>query len=207
MLKAGKEAMQKYLWRGDHYLVYNDPQTGQKLDAFFTPQLNGQYYAHISGVPGVFPKANVEKVLAVIRDKICKISKLGMPPNYSDPDGTIWTGPSNPYLTGKYVYNNHEVIWISVLSIYEGHKEFGLELLRKNLELAYCRWGYMWDGTNCCSGYGDTGEVSYGWDYWFNGSLWTAAAALAGEDFTVLLKPGGLASRMIQAGRARENES
>jgi len=200
MIGAGKEAMQKYLWRGDHYLVFKNPQTGKEFDAFFSPQLNGQYFAHLSGVPKVFPEANVEKVLAVMREKVCKISKLGMPPNFSNADGSVWTGKSNLYLTGKYIYNNHEVIWISILAIYEGHKDFGLDLLRKNLELGYCHWGYMWDGVNCCSAQGDTGEVSYGWDYWFNYSIWMAAAALAGGDFSALLKPGGLVNSMFKAG-------
>lgn len=65
--------------------------------------------------------------------------------------------------------------------------------------MGYCRWGYMWDGVNCCSAYGDTGEASYGWDYWFNWSIWMAAAALVNGDFSVLLKPGGLVTRMIKA--------
>lgn len=99
------------------------------FDAFFTPQLNGQYFAHISGVPAVFPKANVEKVLRVMRDKVCKISKLGMPPNYASSDGSILTGRADP--VGKYTYNNHQVIWIAILAIYEGEKDFGLDLLRK----------------------------------------------------------------------------
>jgi uncharacterized protein (DUF608 family) len=201
MLEAGKEALQKYLWKGNRYLIYHDPKAEKKLDAFFLPQINGQYYARVSGVPGVFPKENIEKVLAVLRNKVCKISQWGMPPIYSNPDGTIWTGPSNSYLTGKYIYVNSQVVTTAVLCMYEGHKAFGLDLLRKNLELGYCHWGYMWDGVNCCSAQGDTGEVSYGWDYWFNWSIWNAAAALAGGDFSVLLKPGGLGSRMIEAGR------
>jgi hypothetical protein len=40
---------------------------------------------------------------------------------------------------------------------------------------------------------GDHGEVSYGWDYWFNWSIWTAPAALA--------KPGGFADRILAAGK------
>jgi uncharacterized protein (DUF608 family) len=199
-IEAGKEALEKYLWKGDHYLVYYDPKSGKKFDAFFSPQLDGQYFARIGGVPGVFPKENIEKVLAVLRDKVCKISKWGLPPVYSNPDGTMWTGQTNTYLTGKYLYTNTQVIWIAILAMYEGHKDFGLDLLRKNLELGYCHWGYMWDGVNCCSAYGDTGEVGYGWDYWFNWSIWMAAAALAGGDFTVLLKPGGLVNRVIKAG-------
>ena len=200
MLEAGKNALEKHLWRGDHYLVYSDPKTGKNFDAFFSPQLDGQYFARISGVPGVFPKQNIEKVIAVLRSKVCKISKFGLPPVYANPDGSIWSGTTNAYLTGKYLYTNTQVIWIAVLAMYEGHKDFGLDLLRKNLELGYCRWGYMWDGVNCCSAYGDTGEVSYGWDYWFNWSVWMAAAALKGRDFTSLLQPGGLANRVIRAG-------
>jgi hypothetical protein len=136
----------------------------------------------------------------VLREKVCKISKFGIPPNYSNPDGSTWTGASNPYLAGKYVYTNHQVFWLATLAIYEGHKDFGLDLLQRQLHQYCCHWGYMWDGVNCCSGYGDDGEISYGWDYWFNWSIWMVAAALAGGDFTVLLKPGGLADRVKKAG-------
>lgn len=58
----------------------------------------------------------------------------------------------------------------------------------------------MWDGLNCCSGYADTGESTFGWDYWFNWSIWTVAAALAGGDFSALVKPGRLVNRIIKAG-------
>jgi len=200
MIRAGKDAMEKHLWRGDHYLVYNDPKSGKVFDAFYTPQLDGQYYAHVSGVPGVFPKDHVEKIFAVLQEKVCKISKLGIPPNYANPDGSMWTGPSDPYMTGRYVYLNFQVFMLAILAIYEGHKEFGMNLLQKHLHLYSCHWGYMWDGVCCSSGYGDDGEISYGWDYWFNWSIWMAAAALAGGDFTVLIKPGGLADRVKKAG-------
>jgi uncharacterized protein (DUF608 family) len=204
MLTASKRAMQEYLWKDDHYLVYLDPKTGKKLDAFFTPSLNGQYFARFCGVPGVFPPENIEKMIVTLRDKVCKISKLGMPPLYSNPDGTLWKQNDTGYLTGEYIYTNHQVIWNAILAIYEGHRDFGLDLLHKNLELSYCQWGYMWDGTNCCSAGGDTGEVNYGWDYWFNWSIWTAAAALLNQDITALAQPGGLASKMIAAGRSGE---
>ena len=205
LVAAGKQAMQKYLWKGDHYMVYNDPKTGKKLDAFFSPQINGQYYARFAGLPPVFPKENVANILAVLRDKVCKISKLGMPPLYSEPDGTIWNTDKTGYLTGQYVYTNHQVIWNAITFIYEGQREFGLELLRKNLHLSYCDWGYLWDGTNCCSAGGDTGEVNYGWDYWFNWSIWTAPAALLNKEITALTQPGGLVHRMLEAGKEKSS--
>ena len=156
-IRAGKEAMEKYLWRGDHYLVYNDPKTGKKFDAFYTPQLDGQYFAYVSGAPRVLPKDHVEKILATLREKVCKISKLGIPPNYSNPDGTPWIGSSNPYMAGKYVYANHQVFWLSTLSIYEGHQEFGLGPAAQAALHLLLPLGIHWDGVNCCSGYGDDG--------------------------------------------------
>jgi uncharacterized protein (DUF608 family) len=203
LIAAGKEAMQKYLWKDDHYLVFNDTKTGKTLDAFFSPQLNGQYWARFCGLPEVFPKENVRRVLSTLREKVCNLSKVGMPPIYSMPDGSLWTADKTGYLTGEYVYTNHQVIWNAMTFIYEGQKKFGLELLRKNLALSYLTWGYMWDGPNCCSAGGDTGEVNYGWDYWFNWSIWNAPAALLNKDITVLTQPGGLVYKVLEAGRRK----
>jgi hypothetical protein len=80
-------------------------------------------------------------------------------------------------------------------------------LLRNNLELSYCKWGYIWDGTNCCGAGGDTGEVNYGWDYWFNWSIWTAPAALLNQDVSGLAKPGGLVHKILEAGRLGMEQS
>ena len=205
LVAAGKDALQKYLWKGDHYLIYNDTKTGKTLDALFSPTLNGQYFARFTGVPPVFPKENTKLVLASLRDKVCKISKLGMPPLYAEPDGSIWNRDKTGYLSGAYVYTNFQVIWNAITFIYEGQKEFGLELLRKNLHLSYCDWGYQWDGTCSCSAGGDTGEVNYGWDYWFNWSIWTAPAALLNQDITSLTKPGGLVHKMLEAGKTGQS--
>ena len=202
LIDAGKDAMQKYLWKGDHYLIYNDTKTGKTLDAFFSPVLNGQFYARYNGVPAPFPKNNVETILSTFRDKVSKLSKLGMPPIYSNPDGSLWSADSTGYLTGQYIYTNQQVIWNALTFIYEGQREFGLDLLRKNLEISYCKWGYLWDGTNCCSAGGDTGEVNYGWDYWFNWSIWTAPAALHNTDVAALAQPGGLVHKVIEAGKS-----
>ena len=200
-IKAGKDALQKYLWRGDHYLVYQDSTTGKELDAFYSPQLNGQYWARFCGLPEVFPRENVSRVLRTLRQKVCSLSKLGMPPIYALPDGSLWTADKTGYLTGEYVYTNHQVIWNALTFIYEGQRNFGLELLRKNLALNYLTWGYTWDGPNCHSAGGDTGEVNYGWDYWFNWSIWNAPAAMLNKDITALTQPGGLVHRVLEAGK------
>jgi len=200
LLEAGKEALQKHLWKGDHYLVYNDTQSGKQLDAFFSAQLNGQFWARLHGVPAVFPKQNVGIVLAVMRDKVCKISKLGIPPTFANPDGTIWTGDVNTYMTGKYNWNETQAIYCALSFIYEGQREFGLEMLRKYCENNACRWGYVWDGPCSHSAFEDDGEATYGWDYWFNACIWAAPAALANQDLSGPCKAGGLVDRIIKAG-------
>jgi uncharacterized protein (DUF608 family) len=200
-LEAGKEAMQKYLWRGDHYLVYNDPQTGKQLDAFFSAQLNGQFWARLHGVQPVFPQQNIATVLAVLRDKVCKISKLGMPPTFANPDGTVWTGEVNGYMTGKYNWNDTQAILCALTFAYEGQRDFGLELLHKYCEINACQWGYMWDGPCSHSAFEDNGEVTYGWDYWFDACIWAAPAALANQDLSGPCKADGLVDRIIKAGK------
>jgi len=201
LLEAGKEALQKYLWRGDHYLVYNDPLNGKQLDAFFSAQLNGQFWARLHGVQPVFPKQNVATVLAGMRDKVCKISKLGMPPNFANPDGTLWTGEVNRYMTGKYIWNDFQVIFCALTFAYEGQGGFGLELLRKYCEINACQWGYMWDGPCSRSAFEDNGEATYGWDYWFDACIWAAPAALANQDLSGPCEAGGLVDRIIKAGK------
>jgi uncharacterized protein (DUF608 family) len=202
LIAAGKDALEKYMWKGDHYLIYNDTKTGKTFDALFAPMLNGHFFARFNGVRPPFPKERVETTLAVQRDKLGKISSLGMPPIYANPDGTPWGSDATGYLTGRYIYTNHQTLWNSINFIYEGQREYGLELMRKNLEISYCKWGYIWDGTNCCSGAGDTGEVNYGWDYWFNWSIWAAPAALNGTDIGAMARPGGLVHRMKEAAKA-----
>jgi uncharacterized protein (DUF608 family) len=204
LIKAGHDALQKYLWRRDHYLVFFDPSTGDSLDAFFSPQLNGQYFAQMHGLAPVFPSENLTAVLGLIK-KVCAISKLGMPPDYAEPDGRPWLSEQgNGYLIGEFNYCNFEIYMIASLFIFQGDREFGMNLLRKNLEIIAFKWGYIWDGGCCNSGAGDDGNVSSGWDYFFNWTIWGVLAALAGGDVRVPSSQGGIVAKMINAGRGTE---
>jgi len=105
------------------------------------------------------------------------------------------------YLTGKWGYTNAQVRKIAMAFMYVDQKDFGLDLLRKNLELNSLRWGYTWDGTHACSQKADNGERSYGTDYYQNQIFWGVPAALANQDIAGPLKSCGLANRMIEAGK------
>ncbi|MBI2843259.1 MAG: hypothetical protein HYX78_07640 [Armatimonadetes bacterium] len=199
-LQAGARALQEHLWAGDHYMCFHEPETGRKHDALFTPGLDGQFFAYQHGVPGVFPQENVDKTLALVR-KSCKISKLGIPPNYVSPDGTAWKTDIEGYLTGNYTYVQFTTYYTSMLFMYEGQKDFGLDLLRKCLDAYSCQQGYTWDGVNVNSGKTDDGVRSYGVDYYQNMGLWGVPAAVLGQDASGPAKPGGMVYRMIQAGK------
>ncbi|MDO8685891.1 MAG: hypothetical protein Q7J78_04380, partial [Clostridiales bacterium] len=190
------------LWTGDHYMAMNEPETGEKLDCIFMPQLNGQLYARLHGLPGVFPEQNVQRTLDLF-EQACKLSRLGMPPLYMKTDGSVWDVDFTGYLTSRYIYMNPQVIDIALTFMYEGRRDFGLELLRKNLEIYSCKWGYAWDGPVGGSGLGDTGEKSVGWEYWQNWILWGSIAALEEQDLSSPCRPGGLINRIIKAAKAR----
>ncbi|MFH1008972.1 MAG: GH116 family glycosyl-hydrolase [Candidatus Latescibacterota bacterium] len=202
-LAAGEKAMQDHLWTGDHYMAMNEPETGAKLDCIFMPQLNGQLYARMHGLPGVFPEPNVQRTLDLI-EQACGLSRLGMPPLYMKPDGSIWDVDSTGYLTSRYIYLNPQVIDIAMTYMYEGRRDLGLDLLRKNLEIYSCKWGYTWDGALGGSGSGDTGEKSVGWDYWQNWILWGSLAALENRDLASPCRPGGLIDRIIKAAESKQ---
>jgi uncharacterized protein (DUF608 family) len=200
-LQAGNEALEKHLWTGSYYMEYNEPESGRKLDRIFTVQLDGQYFSRATGFAGAFPKNRVDTVLKTIREKACSASKLGMPPNFVAPDGSLWAQKSDGYLSSQFTYVNFTMYFLSMVYMYEGQKEFGLELLRKNLEIYACKHGYAWDGVNVCSGHGDTGERSYGFEYGQNMGLWGVIAALQKQDVSGPVKPGGLVERLIKAGK------
>ncbi len=189
-LDAGAKAMEDYLWTGSYYRLYNEPETGRHMDMLFVPQLDGQLYARLDGLPGVLPEDHVEKVLELIR-KGSTVSKLGIPPAYLNADASAWQpDDQKKYLTGTYTFEEFATYFLAETFMYEGHKEFGLDLLHRCLELFSCKYAYTWDGANVFSHEGDTGERSYGTDYYQNLCLWAVPAALAGEDVSGPAGPG-----------------
>jgi uncharacterized protein (DUF608 family) len=202
-IEAGAKALEQYLWTGNYYRLYNEPETGRHMDVVFIPQLDGQLFARLHGLPGVFPHDHVEKVLELIR-KGAGVSKLGIPSAYVTPDGAAWQpDDEKKYLTGTYTFEEFATYFLAETFMYEGHKDFGLDLLHRCLEVFSCKYAYTWDGANVFSHEGDTGERSYGTDYYQNMCLWGVPAALKGDDMSGPCKPGGLVYRMIQAGKGK----
>lgn len=195
-LDAGAQALEEHLWNGSYYSNFNEPETNQRSDMIFGYQLDCEWITDWHGVPGVFPENRVKTTLETIKKINYKLSKTGAV-NYANPNGT-------PALVGgyqTYSYFIPELFMLSMNYMYEGQKDFGLEMLKRCLHNIACTWGYTWDAPNYVRGDADTGERHFGADYYQNMMIWSIPAALANQDMTGPTKPGGLIHNVIQAGK------
>ena len=195
-LEAGAKALEDHLWAGEYYLNFNEPETGNTSDLIFGYQLDGQWITRWHGVPGVFPQDRVNKTLAMVRRFNCALSQSGAA-NYANADGA----PARVGGYGTYSYFPPELFMLAMTFMYEGQREFGLDLLHRCLHNIVCRWGYTWDAPNIIRGDADTGQRTFGADYYQDMMLWAVPAALMGASMEGPCKPGGLVDRVIQAGK------
>jgi len=195
-INQGSNALETKLWTGRYYLNYYDPETGKKSDLIFSYQLDGETFARLHGVPGVFRGDRVKTALATIRQANVKLTKHGAT-LFANPDGTL------PQKVGYEPYGQHGFLLplIAMIYMYEGERDFGLELYRRLMEHVICKLGCTWEFPNQTRGDKETGEIVFGSDYYTNTVLWMLLAAMEGKDISGPTKPGGLVDRIIQAAR------
>jgi len=199
-LAAATEAREQRLWdpRG-YYLNYFEPETGKRSDLVFGYQLDGEWITAHHGLPSTLPAGRAKTVLETIRRCNAAVTKYGAA-NYANPDGTV----ANPGGYGAYSYFPPELLMLAMAFMYEGQRDFGLELAHKAWHNLVCQQGYTWDMPNIMRGDVDTGERTFGNDYYQDMMLWSLPAALAGEEVSAPCQPGGLVDRVLKtaAGRA-----
>ncbi len=197
-LNSGSEALEKYLWAGKYYYNFHEPETNTLSDFVFGYQLDGEWISDWHGLPNnsVFPAKRVLTTLETIRNINCKLSESAAV-NYANPDGT----PAKVGGYGPYSYFPPEAMMLAMNFMYEGQREFGMDLLYRTMKNIVCKWGYTWDSPNIMRGDKDTGERTFGSDYYQDMMLWAVPAAMAGQDLTGPSKPGGLVARVIAAGK------
>jgi len=196
-IKAGAESMEQKLWTGSYYLNYFEPETNRKSDLVFGYQLDGEWITDHHGLPSALPEARVRRTLETIKRCNVAVTQYGAV-NYARPDGT----PAQVKGYGTYSYFPPEALMLAMNYMYEGEKEFGLELARKVWHNLVCTQGYTWDMPNIMRGDVDTGERTYGNDYYQDMMLWSLPAALEGKHFGAPMQPGGLVDRILKAARA-----
>jgi len=195
-IAAAQEAMEKRLWTGSYYLNFWEPESDTKSEFVFGYQLDGEWIADHHGLPETLPQDRVRTVLETIKRCNVAVTKYGAV-NYANPDGTV----ANPGGYGSYSYFPPEALMLAMTYMYNGEPEFGIELARKVWHNLFCLQGYTWDMPNIMRGDVDTGERTFGNDYYQDMMLWSLPAALEGKDLSAVCKPGGLVHRVLSAAR------
>ncbi len=195
--EAGAQAMEEYLWTGSYYLNFFEPVSGKKSDLVFGYQLDGQWIAKFHGLADVVPADRARAVLDTIKRYNVALSRSGAV-NYTNPDGS--PAPVGGY--GTYSYFPPELLMLAMTYMYAGEVDFGLELAGRCWENIVCKQRLAWDQPNIFRGDVDTGERTFGNDYYQNMMLWSLPAAVSGQDLGGPCAPGGLVERIIAAGKA-----
>ena len=196
-IEAAREAMEKRLWTGSYYLNYWEPEKGRKSEFVFGYQLDGEWVTDHHALPGTVPKERVRTVLDTIKRCNVAVTKYGAV-NYANADGT----PAEAKGYGTYSYFPPEALMLAMTYMYNGERDFGLELARKVWHNLVCLQGYTWDMPNIMRGDVDTGERTFGNDYYQDMMLWSLPAALEGKDLSAPTKQRGLVERIVRAAQS-----
>lgn len=182
---------EKSLWNDEakSYLLYWDNPTGRKSDVVMSSQLDGEWMCALNGLPGVFQKDRVREVLHTIETSCVVDAGLS---GFANPQG-------QPLLQ-EYGSFTPEMMIVAMIYMYQGQKDTGLEIARRAMDNIVRVQGHGWDMPNLIRC--DTGERTYGCDYFQNLVLWGLPAAMAGSDLSGPCQDHGLIDRVLQAGKA-----
>lgn len=190
----GERLLERKLWTGAYYLAYYEPETGKKSDLVFSAQLDGEWIGEFHGIKGIFPPDRVHETLATIRRNCVRHTRYGVI-NFTEADGSLVPGVGY----GAYGMFVPEVYMFAMTLIYCGVREAGLEILENCLKGLILEHRYSWTQPNVLRG--DTGERTYGTDYYQNMMLWAVPAALQNRDLRGPCRSGGLVEQIIRAAR------
>jgi uncharacterized protein (DUF608 family) len=191
-LDAGSASMENKMWHERYYLNYFEPATGRKSDLIFGYQLDGNWMAKFHGLPGIFRDDRVKLTLETIKHANAAIASTGAA-NLVRSDGSLAQGEGY----GPNAYFTPELFMLASTYLYEGDREFGLELAYRCLSNLTINVLSPWNHPNIIRG--DTGERLFGSHYVQNMMLWAVPAALEGKDIAGFCAPGGLVDRILRA--------
>ena len=110
-------------------------------------QLDGEWITDHHGLPSALSQDRVKTTLATIKRRNVAVTKYGAV-NYANPDGT----PAKVGGYGTYSYFPPEALMLAMNYMYEGQREFGVELAHKVWHNIVCLHGYTWDMPNIMRG-------------------------------------------------------
>jgi uncharacterized protein (DUF608 family) len=197
--EAGQGVMESEMWTGAYYRACLDPESGKSSDLLFAYQLDGEWLVRSHGLGGVFDEERVSTTLDTIWKANVALTRHGAV-NYASQDG----GLADVRGYGPYSMFPPEVLMLAMTYMYAGQVARGEELARRCWENIECRQGLTWDQPNVFRGDEDTGERTFGADYYQNMMLWALPAAFQGKDLASVARPGGLVHRVLRAGNGKD---
>lgn len=199
-IRQGTSSLESKMWADRSYLNYWDPETRKKSALVYAYQLAGEWAARLHGVPGVFRPERVKVTLETIERINMALTDFGAV-MFADPQGTP-TGKNAFDVAKDSAYGSasmfvSENLILAMTYIYLGSTEVGLELAHKHWKSIVCEQELTWEQPNLLRG--DSGEATFGWDYYQNMLLWALPLALAGQDLAGVTRAGSLVDRVLRA--------
>ena len=163
----GSKSMEEKM-TGGYYPNFFEPRPRSPMRLWLT--VDGEWAADFHGVPGSLPADRAKVALETIKRANVAHAICGAV-NFTNSDGSLIDPKSSVAAYGTYDMFPPEVLVLAMTYMYEGQKEFGLELAKRSLENIVCRQGHPWDQPN--RDVGDTGKRTFGTDYYQNMMLWS----------------------------------
>ena len=187
--KQGSDNLEDNNWQDGSYLLMGKPQTGMVENKIMSNQLDGEWAnAYLGLAEGVFKPERVTEALKTIK-RTCFNDKVGAV-SFASRDGV-------QELTTYGIFPPETLI-LGMTYMYKGDMESGMKVCFDCMNNLVLRQGKCWDMPNMVNA--DTGEVSFGTDYYQMMMLWAVPAAIDGKGIKEFCAPGGFVDRILRAG-------
>ncbi|MCL5995843.1 MAG: GH116 family glycosyl hydrolase, partial [Chloroflexi bacterium] len=138
------QLLEDRLWEGGSYLLSASPTTGARNDLVLAFQLDGDWMAHLHGLPGVFRPDRARDTLDTIRRLNAATARGGVL-NVVKRDGRTTTFGGR---MGERCSMPASVFILAMNYMYAGQREVGLETAWRSLDYLVNDLGYTWDMPN-----------------------------------------------------------
>jgi uncharacterized protein (DUF608 family) len=192
-IKRGSRSLEEKLWNPeqDSYLLYHQPETGIKSDSILSDQLIGQWFAHIHGLPRIFPEDRTQRVLETIWSHNVKAAQFGVrtavTPDLGEDKGGLYSGMQAP---------SYSTLVPSMLMVYAGDAYRGIDVAHSTWQRMVVDGQMAWDMAAHVTQEGKTGA---GLEYYHNTMLWAMPMAVLDEDLSSYRSATGLVGRIVKA--------
>ncbi|NLG27182.1 MAG: hypothetical protein GX557_04690 [Chloroflexi bacterium] len=196
-IRQGSAELERTTWTGTHYALYHEEETGKYNDVIMSCQLDGEWVCRFDGLAGVFDPEHVRITLSTLNETAVKATRYGAVVFCKPGGNKLQKGEWDPGYWGNEGVHPPSLFMLAMLYMYEGQREWGLELARRAVA-EIVRRGWYWDWpVSFDTGWGPR----VGFDYYQNLMLWALPAAVGGADLTGPCQPGGLVERVLVAAR------